>query len=305
MGYMTFPWEQLGQLLRRLSLSGGAGNTASWILFLATGACPLFAVFFLLRRRQSCKADFLLTALSAALFAGLWFFINPSYIDRYLSPMPGESFAKYALAAVIDSLLLTWMLLRFLLRMEEGPSAKVGRSPEDGRFRRKLLFLLRMLLNLYAPALAVSLVVQGGTEFRESLAALRESNTGSGDFLLTLSTLFLALQAIMGLLPAMAQIALFLMTGLFLHSFEKEPFGPKSCLRMEQLKKTSGRLLLLILLANVSFNVLQLLLSRFLLSSYHRILFPLQEIIVMLGIRTLSFLYLESKRLKEDNDMFI
>lgn len=299
MGYMTFPWEQLGQLLRRLSLSGGAGNTASWILFLATGACPLFAVFFLLRRRQSCKADFLLTALSAALFAGLWFFINPSYIDRYLSPMPGESFAKYALAAVIDSLLLTWMLLRFLSHMEE------EHSMEDGRFQRKLLFLLRMLLNLYALALAVSLVVQGGTEFRESLASLRESNTGSGDFLLTLSTLFLALQAIMGLLPAMAQIALLLMTGLFLRSFEKEPFGPKSCLRMEQLKKTSGRLLLLILLANVSFNVLQLLLSRFLLSSYHRILFPLQEIIVMLGIRTLSFLYLESKRLKEDNDMFI
>ena len=61
----------------------------------------------------------------------------------------------------------------------------------------------------------------------------------------------------------------------------------------------------MVLLANAGFNVLQLLCSRFLLTSFHRIPFPLSEILVMLGIRTLSFLYLESRRLKEDNDMFI
>ena len=314
MDYITFPWEQLGRALRRLSLSGGMGNAAAWILFISLGALPLIAAAFLLYRRMGHRTDFLLAVLSAALFVGLWFFINPSYMDRYLSPIPTGGNAKYALAAVIDSLLLTWLLLRFLLRMET-ESSMAGRLPElpigenlpggERHFQRKLLLLLRMLLNLYALALAVSLVAEGVTEFRESLAALQENNTGSGDFLLTVSALFLALQSGIGLLPAVAQIALLLMTGLFLRCYEKEPFGPKSCLRMEQLKKNSGRLLLLLLLANVSFNVLQLLLSRFLLTSCHRILFPLREIIVMLGIRTLSFLYLESKRLKEDNDMFI
>ena len=120
MDYMTFPWEQLGLLLRRLSLSGSFGNAAAWILFLAIGALPLLAAAVLLRRRRACGADFLLAALSAALFIGLWFFVNPSYIDRHLSPMPAGGIAKFALASVIDSLLLTWFLLRFLLRMEEG-----------------------------------------------------------------------------------------------------------------------------------------------------------------------------------------
>ncbi len=41
------------------------------------------------------------------------------------------------------------------------------------------------------------------------------------------------------------------------------------------------------------------------MSSSYIITFPLAEIIVVLGIRILSLLYLESKRLKEDNDMFI
>ena len=114
MEYITFPWEQMGLGLRRLSLSGGAGNVAAWILFLVIGARPLFAMAFLRYRRKSCRADYLLPLLSVSLFAGLWFFINPSYMDRYLSPMPTGGIAKYSLATVIYSLFLTWILLRLV-----------------------------------------------------------------------------------------------------------------------------------------------------------------------------------------------
>ena len=351
MDYMTFPWEQVGLLLRRLSLSGGIGNAAAWILFLAIGALPLLAAAVLLRRRRAYGADFLLAALSAALFIGLWFFVNPSYIDRYLSPMPAGGIAKFALASVIDSLLLTWFLLRFLLRMEEGhrnqahsregqhSAEKVhpmeeahsmegahsteeahsteGAHPMEGAHSMeeahtgenighgKPLSGLRILLGLYALVLAIGLIVQGGAEFRAALTALEESNSGSAPFLLEISTLFLALQAVMGLLPSAAKIALLLMMSVFLHHYAAAPFGPAACRAMERLRIASGRLLAVVLVANVGFNVLQLAFSRFLLSVNHQILFPLSEIIVILGIRTLSTLYLESKRLKEDNDMFI
>ena len=369
MDYMTFPWEQLGLLLRRLSLSGSFGNAAAWILFLATGALPLLAAAVLLRRHRACGADFLLAALSAALFVGLWFFVNPSYIDRYLSPMPAGGIAKFALASVIDSLLLTWFLLRFLLRMEKGhrnqdhsregqhsaekvhsmevahPAEKVhpteeahpteethsaekvypmevahpteeahsaeeAHSTEEAHSAENIghgkpLSGLRILLGLYALVLAIGLIVQGGAEFRAALTALEESNSGSATFLLEISTLFLALQAVMGLLPSAAKIALLLMMSVFLHHYAADPFGPAACRAMERLRIASGRLLAVVLVANVGFNVLQLAFSRFLLSVNHQILFPLSEIIVILGIRTLSTLYLESKRLKEDNDMFI
>ena len=164
---------------------------------------------------------------------------------------------------------------------------------------------LRILLGLYALVLAIGLIVQGGAEFRAALTALEESNSGSAPFLLEISMLFLALQAVMGLLPSAAKIALLLMMSVFLHHYAAAPFGPAACRAMERLRIASGRLLAVVLVANVGFNVLQLAFSRFLLSVNHQILFPLSEIIVILGIRTLSTLYLESKRLKEDNDMFI
>ncbi len=292
MEYITFPWEQMGLGLRRLSLSGSAGNIAAWILFLAAGALPLFTMAFLRYRRKSCRADYLLPLLSVSLFAGLWFFINPSYMDRYLSPMPTGGIAKYSLAAVIYSLFLTWILLRLVFLYE-----KAGQG--------RLLAGLRILLGLYGLVLGIGLFVQSSVEFREALRALQESNTGSDSHLVRISTLFLAIRIVIGILPTASQIALLFMMVLFLRRYEKEPFGPEASLAMKRLKAASGRLLTVALLANAGFNVLQLLCSRFLLTSFHKIPFPLSEILVMLGIRTLSFLYLESRRLKEDNDMFI
>ena len=292
MKYITFPWEQLGHMLRALSLSGSGGDAAAWILFLTLSALPAAFGLFLRIRRRGQRADILLALLSAALLCGLWFFANPSYMDRYLSPIPTGGHARYALAAVIDSLLITWLLLRCVARLW-------------GTGQGKLLFLLRALLILYGLALLAGVLLEGGGEFKSSLEALLEANTGSEDSLVKVSVLFLALQAVMGLLPALAQIALLFMVCGFLRCCEREPFGAESCRRMEGLKTASGRFLVLVLTANVGFNLLQLLLSRFLLTSFHRFYFPLREIVVMLGIRTLSLLYLESRRLKEDNDMFI
>ena len=86
----------------------------------------------------------------------------------------------------------------------------------------------------------------------------------------------------------------------FLRGFERAAFSQDTLARLERLRIASGRLLMLILISNVGISILQLIFSRFLLSSSHIIVFPLTEIIVVLGIRLLSLLYLESRRLKED-----
>lgn len=292
MKYATFPWEQLGRMLRRLSLSGTTGDVAAWILFLLIGALPLAGLLLFRCRRHACKADILLLPLSAALYVGLWFFVNPSYMDRYLSPVPMNGAAKYALAAVIDSLLLTWLLLRYLFYCRTMPHGR-------------LLSSLRILLDIYVALSAVTVFVQGGAQFIEECNALTQGNTGADSSLVTISALFLALQAILGLLPTAAKLALLLLASDFLRNYGSEAYSEKTYARMERLTLASNRFLILILLSNVSFNVLQLLFSRFLLSSFHRVLFPLTDLLVVLGIRLLGSLYLEGKRLKEDNDLFI
>ena len=119
MKYITFPWAQLGTALRRLSLSGSVGNAAAWGLFFLIGAIPLAAAAILYVRRRSCKADILLAALSIMLYVSIWFYINPSYMDVYLSPLPVGEFSGYILGTVLYSLLLTWVLLRCMMRYEK------------------------------------------------------------------------------------------------------------------------------------------------------------------------------------------
>lgn len=292
MKYATFPWEQLGRMLRRLSLSGSAGNVTAWVLFLLIGALPLAGFLFFRCRRHVCRADILLLPLSVALYVGLWFFVNPSYMDRYLSPIPMGGAAKYALAAVIDSLLLTWLLLRCLFYCKTMPHGR-------------LLSSLRILLDIYVALSVVTVFVQGGAQFMEECSSLTQGNTGTDSSLVTVSVLFLALQALLGLLPTAAKLALLLLASDFLRNYGSDAYSEETYARMERLTLASNRFLILILLSNVSFNVLQLLFSRFLLSSFHRVLFPLTDLLVVLGIRLLGSLYLEGKRLKEDNDLFI
>lgn len=292
MSYITFPWEQAGLWLRSLSLSGPSGNTAAWILYLCTGALPLGVMLFLQSRQRAAKCDWLLPVLSAALYTGLWFFTNPSYMDKYLTPVPAAGLAKYTLAAVIYSLLLTWILLRFMARRQQAG------------FRR-LLPGLRYLLYLYILALAVDSFLICGPEFLNACRELKESNSGAAASLLNTSILFLALGSIVRLIPYLSELVLLAAGTRFLYCFEKETFGPGACIWLQRLKLYSGRLLALILLSNVGFSVLQLFCSRFILSSNHTIVFPISRIIVVCAIHMLSFFYLESKQLKEDNDMFI
>lgn len=292
MNHLTFPWEPLGMMLRKLSLSGGAGNATAWILFLAAGALPLAAACLLRQRHRAVRADLLLLPLSVSLYAGLWFFINPTYIDHYLSPIPANGAAKYALAAVIDSLLLTWLLLRCIVRC--------GKLEYDS-----LLSGLRVLLNLYVTLAAAAVLVRTSAQLIDDCAALKEGNTGSDSFSVGFSMVVLALGATVSLLPALLRLILLLMISGFLKSCGEDVYNENACSRIRRIGRASSRFFSLILIATVGFNVLQLLFSRYILSSHHRIIFPLTELLVVLGIRMFSFLYLEGRRLKEDNDMFI
>ena len=146
---------------------------------------------------------------------------------------------------------------------------------------------------------------QGVSAFTAPFQELSEKNSAAGSLQLNVTAFFLILQAITRLLPKAAELILLAMGAGFLRSFRHAAFSADTGARLERLRITSGRLLVLLLVSNVGISLLQLAFSGLLLSSSYIITFPLAEIIVVLGIRILSLLYLESKRLKEDNDMFI
>ena len=111
----TAPFTLLGSGLRSLSLSGFAGNLAAWAVTLAVAALPL-----LLMRKKGWKwENLLLFAAAWAMFAMVFYAVNPGMLDSLLSIF-------YPIAALCTalSLMVGWWVLRLVGRMEKaGPEA--------------------------------------------------------------------------------------------------------------------------------------------------------------------------------------
>lgn len=304
MRYLAFPWEQIGFLLRKLSLSGAAGNGVAWGLFAAIGGCPLLCLGLLVARRKGCRADLLLAVLSLTLFSGLWFLTNPSYLEAYLFPAGLEEIGRCAFALAIDSVLLCWLLLRFL-----GNSGRMG--------KKSLLRSLEMMLGIYAALDGAAVLFRGGTELTAGWKEIGVSVSENMEWMLKpgidimegrsvgLSRCFLVLQIICRYLPECLELVICVAAILFLHSCEQNSFQEDSLRQVKRLKKISACGLGAVLGTNVCVNLLQLVFARYIYSSSYTLVFPIKQIILMLGVLMLSRFWLESKKLKDDNKLFI
>lgn len=304
MSYFAFPWEQIGLLLRQLSRTSEAGNMTAWILFAVIGGCPLILMGLLAGQRKIGRVDLLLPVLSLTLFSGLWFLINPSYLEVYLFPAGLGEMGKCAFALAIDSVLLCWLLLRFLRS-----SGKMD--------RRTLLRGLEILLGLYVVLNVMAILFQGGAELAAGWKTVGVSTSGDIEWMpipgpgiaegrsMGLSRCFLVFQTLCRYLPELLELALCGAAICFLHSCEQNSFNEDSLKQVKRLKKLSACSLGAVLGTNVCVNLLQLVFARYIYSSNYTLVFPIKHTLFMLGVLMLSRFWLESKKLKDDNTLFI
>lgn len=116
---LAAPVTAVGQALRGLSLSGGAGNAAAWGIVLLVSALPLLP-WFLLRRRGRAVEDWLLVLLIPQVFALLYYAVNPTLIGSMAA-----DFLPLAQMLAMVSTALTWLVLRFLRGMAEAEGTRL------------------------------------------------------------------------------------------------------------------------------------------------------------------------------------
>lgn len=125
---MAFPLEQIGLLLRKLSLPGGVGNAAAFVIYAAICLVPAAAFLALLKKRGFRKEDLLLPLLSIVLFAALYLMVNPGLIGRLFGGAGGESgeeIGKAVLGGTVYSVLCGYLVLRFLRLSVESSTQKL------------------------------------------------------------------------------------------------------------------------------------------------------------------------------------
>lgn len=286
----TFPFEQIGLWLRALSLSGVSGNIMAIILYIVICIAPCIALLIIKRKRLLFFEDILLVVLSALLFAILYKMINPGLITPVLT---GSSITitKAIMGGTAYSLICAYTILRIL---------RLFISSETSRLQKYMVILL-MLVN----AIFIYIIFGSGvSDLINSFKTLKAGNTGN-EHLLGISYVFLVIQYIVDNIPFALNI-LVVFTGVsLLHALASDQYSIETVALTEKLSKVCRFSLIITVLSNVLFNILQFLFIKNLNIINSIIQIPVFSIVFVLAVLILSRLAFVNKALKDENDSII
>ena len=281
---LSFPLAPIGNWLRRLSLSGGAGNALAIVLYVLICLLPAGLCLFRWLKGKRFAEDLLLPAASAALFYSLYLLINPAMAEARYSLM-----AKPALNGLVWVLIAAWLVLVLLRLAFEG---KQG-AEKCGKL---VLFAL-------AAVYVFCLFYQFPAEAVGEVRALNEENTVHTG--LGLSWFVIILRAVAAAVPCgLSLVALYLSRKL-LDAAVKDRYSEETLTLSRRLARFCRAALTAEVLLCAGVYLLQMVLAPQLRSVSFEVEFPVSSVAVALAALLLSRLLGESKQLKEDNDLFV
>ena len=288
---MAFPFEQIGMLLRRLSLSGRPGNAAAVIIYVAASLSPVAAAFIIRKKRKLLIEDGLLALLSAVLFAVLYIMINPGVISAWTAGLAVQSVGKAVSGSMAYSVLCGYFTLRVLRLFSNGSTDKLVRY---------MSVMLRLLAALF-----VYLIF--GAYFNgllASIAALRAGNTGN-EHLLGASYIFLVLQYAVNALPYAFNVLVVFAALRLSDEMRADRYSAKTAAAAGRISILCAVALVATVLANIGFNLMQFIFAKSIAIIYSTVQIPIFSIAFALAALLLSRFVTENKQLKDENDMFI
>lgn len=294
----TFPFDQIGGGLRRLSLSGAAGNIVAVILYVIISFIPCGLFLRLKKKGKTCKADLMLLLISADLFFTIYYMINPGLFVS--NGMPG---GKEMLGCTFYSLGISYLVLRILAK-----SAKA----DTKTLQKGLGILLYVVMFL----LACVVVVEFAFNLPTNIKTLKGANTAvSGEYLwgdfrndnvdLIVTYVFLVLQSVVNALPYVLDILVLFVAGEALKELLKDAYSDAAVEAVQKIAATCSKVLAIIVIAGVSFNILQILFRNKLYQVNVTTAIPLMSILFVIAALVIARYVSENQKLKQDNDLFI
>lgn len=316
----AFPFEQIGLLLRRLSLSGIVGNVAAWIVYSACCLVPILAAVRRIGRKggkpmlpsqelaeehtknqkhqwfRCYGTECLLLMLGPILGFVLYAMINPMVIPGWLGTWLGTSesgivLGKSLLGGLVYSVLVAYFVLRFL---------RMAQTADSDKLWPCLWWLLAFL--------AVCCVFQAfgsnAMQLADSVRELYVSNTGVHKGL-ELTLLFLAGQYTVECLPCVLGIQIAFAGMKLLAEFRQDIYSEAAVAAADRLSYLCGRMLVVTVLSHSGFYLLQMVFASRLRLVHGQVVIPVFTIGVALAVLLLLQLLRRGRQLQEDNEMFI
>ncbi|MGN0293899.1 MAG: hypothetical protein ACI4D3_07850 [Lachnospiraceae bacterium] len=289
---LAFPWAQIGMMLRRLSVSGAAGNVLAWILYTLISLIPAAVWMGIRRGKREKKADLFLPLFSLLLFGLLYLAVNPAFLFRLTGASAAQTTSSVLLAScalAADSLLILYLVVRLLHSWKNMES-------------RKLIRNLRYFFYLFGFVMVILVFAGGPADFMSALQKVQEGNTADVG---ATTRFLLAMKTLASCLPDAAQLLLSVLAVSLLGAMEEDIYGEKTVHNAELLARVCGISLVVNLSFLVCCNVLNLMLQSGSSDSSFTAGIPLGYIgfslILTLITRSLS----SGRDLKQDYDLFI
>ncbi len=288
---VAFPFEQIGFILRYLSLSGALGNIFSLILYVLISLSPVLLYLVLHRKKKVFFEDLLLFVLTVILFVMIYFMINPGTMSAVFPVNMPSDIGKATLSLTFYVVLMGYGVLKILRQFYDTNLLKITRY---------LRILLSFLSGYYV--LYVFGVIFGA--FMKARDTLYAGNTGLGSGIST-SESFLFMQYAVMALPYLLNIIVVLAIIDFLEEMGKDRYSDEASLKAESLTRLCRKTLSIIVLASISFHLLQFMFLKNISVANTTLEIPFMPMIFILSVLMLTQFVRENKSLKQDNDMFI
>ena len=289
----AFPFEQIGLLLRTLSLSGKLGNACSLMLYGTISLLPFLAITLISGKRKLRAEDGLLPILSLLFFVVLYLMSNP-YLIGQMFGNAGISFisiGKAILGGLIDSVFIGWMVLRLLRLFSES---------ETKRLVQFLSIMLEILSLLFLAVLMTGPV----HELLNAFSRIKEGTAGyEGGIFFAYGFIFL--KFFVRAMPWFFDIITIFLARDLLDAMCQDRYSQASIEATEKLSRWCIISLSITVISEIVFNLIQIVFARTLLTIDTTLTVPLISIAFVLAVLLLARIVAENRTLKQDNDLFI
>lgn len=301
----SFPFEQIGSILRTLSLSGGGKNLLAIVLYILFCSSPILHLAHRRLKKRQASEDYSLIFISICLFCSMYLYINPGYISK----VTGLSFLTEqqlytALGSTLWSIIICYILFRILYGIER------KETPD-------LLLLIRYIVTAITILTVLDIF---GNDILALIADIQKTAAGNttdsffGDFYsdnmssgysLPATYVWLVIKYVLDCIPSLLLLRILFFAQKIIRMLQADSFSETAISELYKLGIICRNVVIAIGLLTVAENVIQLLFSQYLLTMHYQVTIPVYTLLFVFIILLLSKKFSESRDLKLDNDSFI
>ena len=290
-GLLSFPFKQIALGLRELSLLSGVGNIIAWALFTLICAIPVIIAIIKCVKKSFALEDIMLIVLSVVLAPALYYMINSGYIVNDMVINPESEHLMWILGPIIYAPIIGYVIIKIVRCFVKAEKQDLK------RYLNYMLYVVNIMLIIGVFGISLE-------ELIDKLGSLDEIDYMVGGNVTYTKMLVIMKYANDVILNLMLIGIVILVQGL-VDKININNITDEIVSRAKLVSKCCVWTLIIYVILNVCYNILQFVFIKELYTINGVINIPITIVLAMLVIMLIFQFILEAKSIKDENDMFI